>query len=159
MQATTTENRFCHATYLMKTKLIVIGLVSAFAFVLVAQQRNAQGRQPESAGADAAIVSKLSEIVSIRERAAKNYESMLAAGRAQADGSAEIELAEARIELARERGERDAVITELKGLVAAHERRAKRMMGLAADRVASGDADRAQVAYLESQVRLLRAQK
>jgi hypothetical protein len=68
-------------------------------------------------------------------------------------------LAEARVDLARERGQPDAIITELQGLVAAHERRTKWMAGLAADRIAPAHIDSAQVALLEAQVRLLRAQK
>ena len=141
----------------MKTKLTIIALVSAFTFVLVAQQqRNSPVRSPEP---DARIVSKLSEIVGIRERAAKNYQEMLKAGRASHDGLAEVELAEARVDLARERGRPDAIITELQGLVEAHERRTKWMAGLATDRIAPAEIGRAQVALLEAQVRLLRAQK
>ena len=143
----------------MKTKLIIIALASAFTFVLAAQQqRSLQVHQPGSVGPDPTIISKLSEIVGIRERLAKSYELMLGAGRASADGLAEIELAEARIDLARERGQAESVITELKGLVAAHERRAKRIADFARDRGTGADADRAQAALLEAQVRLLRAQ-
>jgi len=141
----------------MKTKLTLIALASAFTFVLVAQQqRNPLVRSPEP---DPQILSKLSEIVSIRERAAKNHHEMLQAGRASHNGLAEVELAEARIDLARERGRPEAIVAELKGLVAAHERRTKWMAGLATDRIAVADIDRAQVELLEAQVRLLRAQK
>lgn len=141
----------------MKTKLIIIALASAFTFVLVAQQqRSSPVRPPEP---DARIVSKLSEIVAIRERAARNYEQMLGAGRASGDGLAQVELAEARVDLAREHGRPEAIITELRGLVAAHARRTQWIAGLAKDRIPPGDIDRAQVALLEAQVRLLRAQK
>lgn len=141
----------------MKTKLLIVALVSAFTFALVAQQqRNSPVRSPEP---DARIVSKLSEIVGIRERAARNYQEMMKAGRASRDGLAEVELAEARVDLARERGQTEAVIAELQSLVAAHERRTKWMASLATDRIAPGEIDRAQVALLEAQVRLLRAQK
>jgi hypothetical protein len=144
----------------MKTKLITIALASAFTFVLAAQQqRNSSVRPTAAAAPDARIVSKLTEIVGIRERAAKNYDQMLAAGRASRDGLAEVELAEARVDLAREQGQSAAVITELQGLVAAHERRTKWMAGVARDRIAPEVIDRAQVALLEAQVRLLRAQK
>jgi hypothetical protein len=142
----------------MKTKLM-IALASVFTFVLVAQQQRNSPARPGAVEPDARIVSKLTEIVSIRERLAKNYDEMLRAGRANADGLAEVELAEARIELARERNQTDAVIAELQGLVAVHERRIKRMSGLTKDRVAPGEIDRAQAALLEAQVRLLRAQK
>ncbi len=144
----------------MKTKLITIVLASVFTFVLVAQQQRTSSARPTGAAEpDARIVSKLSEIVSIRERQAKNFEQMLAAGRASGDGLAQVELAEARVELAREQGQPAAIITELQGLVAAHERRTKWMAGLAIDRLAPGHIDRAQIALLEAQVRLLRAQK
>ena len=144
----------------MKTKLIIIALASAFTFVLVAQQQRVSPARPVGVvEPDARIVSKLSEIVGIRERAAKNYEEMLKAGRASSDGLAQVELAEARVDLAREQGQPAAIITELQGLVAAHERRTKWMAGLATDRIAPGGVDRAQVALLEAQVRLLRAQK
>ena len=144
----------------MKTKLILIALASAFTFVLVAQQQRVSPARPVGVvEPDARIVSKLSEIVGIRERAAKNYEEMLKAGRASSDGLAQVELAEARVDLAREQGQPAAIITELQGLVAAHERRTKWMAGLATDRIAPGVVDRAQVALLEAQVRLLRAQK
>ena len=139
----------------MKTKLIT-ALAAAFTLVLFAQQ---QRTAPEPNEPDARIVAKLSEIVSIRERLAKSYEEMIKAGRASVDGLAEVELAEARIALARERGQREAVITELQGLVAAHERRAQRMHGLAKDRLPSGEVERTQAALLEAQVRLLREQK
>jgi hypothetical protein len=144
----------------MKTKLTIIALASAFTFVLVAQQqRSSPVRPPGTVEPDARIVSRLSEIVGIRERIARNYEEMLAAGRAPSDFLPLVELAEARVDLARERGQSDAIITELQGLVAVHERRMKRLGSLAKDRVSPEDIDRAQAALLVAQVRLLRAQK
>ena len=144
----------------MKTKLTIIALASAFTFVLVAQQqRSSPVRPPGTVEPDARIVSKLSEIVSIRERIAKSYEEMLALGRAPSDGLPLVELAEARVDLAREQGQPAAIVTELQGLVAAHERRTKWMASLATDRIAPEVIDRARVALLEAQVRLLRAQK
>ena len=144
----------------MKTKLSIIVLASVFAFALVAQQsRSAPVRAAESVVPDARIVAKLSEIVGIRERLARNYEEALRAGRASHDSLAEVELAEARVDLARERGQREAIITELQGLVAAHERRTKWMSSLSKDRVAPVEIDRAQAALLEAEIRLLRAQK
>ena len=144
----------------MNTKLITIALASACTFALVAQQQRSSPVRPGGAvEPDARIVSKLSEIVNIRERLLKNHEQMLGAGRAPAHALVEVELAEARVELAREQGKREAIIFELQGLVAAHERRTKRMSSLASDRVSSESVDRAQAALLEAQVRLLRAQK
>ena len=144
----------------MKTKLIIIALASAFTFMLVAQQQRSSPARPVGVvEPDARIVFKLTEIVGIRERAANSYEQMLGAGRASSDGLAQVELAEARVDLAREQGQSAAIITELQGLVAAHERRTKWMAGLATDRIAPEVVDRARVALLEAQVRLLRAQK
>ena len=141
----------------MKAKLIIIALVSVFTLVLVAQQQRTSPVHPPEP--DARIVSKLSEIVSIRERIARNYEEMLKAGRASHNGLAEVELAEARVDLARERAQPDGVIAALQGLVAAHERRTKWMGSLATDRIPREEIDRAQAALLEAQIRLLRAQK
>ena len=140
----------------MKTKLMIAALAASFTFILTAQQ---QRTGPGSIEPDARIVSMLSEIVSIRERLAKSHEEMLRAGRVAADGQAEVELAEARIDLARERGQRGALIAELQGLVAAHERRMKRMSGLSKDRLPGDELERARAALLQAQVRLLREQK
>lgn len=145
----------------MKTKaLAAFGVIAVLTLVVVAQQqRSPQTRRPGSAGSDPAIIAKLSEVVAIRERLAKSFEIQLAAGRASADGLAEIELAEARISLAEEQGQPDSLIEQFKGLVAAHERRVKNLAILAKDRTPLAEVDRARAALLEAQVRLLRAQK
>jgi hypothetical protein len=144
----------------IKTLTTITVITIAFGFALVAQQqRNSQAAQPEAAKADPAIVAKLSEIVTIRERAFANYEVLLAAGRAPFEGSAAIDLAEARIELARERGQNDAIVTALKELVVAHERRLKRAQDAMKDRLPPGEVDKAKAALLEAEVRLLRAQR
>ncbi len=105
------------------------------------------------------IIAKLSEIVAIRERLFQSYELLLGAGRAPVDGSAAIDLAEARIELARERGHKEDVIGALKDLVAAQERRLKSLQDLLKDRFAPADLEKVKVALLEAEVRLLREQK
>lgn len=64
-----------------------------------------------SVGPDGQIISKLSEIVRIHERLGKNDELMLAAGRAPGEGLAEIELAEARVDLERERGQQEVIVS------------------------------------------------
>ncbi len=137
----------------MKTAFIVITLGCALTLALLAQQRGPRPRQ------DQGVVSKLTEVVSIRERIAKNHELLVAAGRAPADDLAEVELAEARSALAQELGRPDALIAELKALVSAHERRTKWLMDRLGDRGSHDDADRARIALLEAQVRLLRAQQ
>ncbi len=154
----TIAGRICDSMF-MRTKLSVIPLALALTLVVIAQQQNEPVRQVAPTRGQAAIIAKLSEIVRIRERLAQSYLDLLGAGRAPFDGTAEIELAEARIELARERGQPDAVITELKDLVAAHQRRVVRLKAVAVDRGIQADVDRAQAALLEAEVRLLRAQK
>lgn len=139
----------------MKIKAITIAFASFFTLALVAQQQRGSG----AAETDTRIVAKLSEIVEIRERLLKSHEQMLATGRASAEALVEVELAEARVDLAQARGEQAAVITELQRLVAVHERRTKRLAGIARDRISSETLDRAQIALLDAQVRLLRAQK
>ena len=143
----------------MKTKLVTLAFASVFTLALVAQQqRGSPGRATGAVETDDRIIAKLSEIVEIRERLLKSQEQMLATGRASAEALAEVELAEARVDLAQARGDQAAVITELLRLVTVHERRAKRLAGVAGDRISSESLDRAQIALLNAQVRLFRAQ-
>ena len=143
------------------TALTIIVLITlALAFALFAQQqRTTQTQQSSPAGADPKIIAKLSEIVAIRERLFQSYELMLGSGRAPVDGSAAIDLAEARIDLARERGRRDEIIAALKDLVSAQERRLNIVQDVSKDRLAVADLERVKVSVLEAEVRLLRAQK
>lgn len=143
----------------MKTKAFAIIAVVTLplAVSLIAQQKSSHERQlPESTPGDPAIAAKLEQIVSIREKVFKNYEVRRRAGRAPVDSSAAIELAEARIELAHERGPREEVVKEIMGLVAAHEQHLTRLQSLA-DRVSTDEIDRARASLLEAEVRLLRA--
>ena len=138
----------------MKIKwLVLIGAV-VFSFVLIAQQ----GQRNSSD--NAAIVSKLSEVVKIRERLAESYKSLAADRRAVGGELVEVELAEARVALADELGDKAKTIKELKGLVAAHEARAKSIKAQSEKgRSSFGELERAQAALLEAEVRLLRAQR
>ena len=52
--------------------------------------------------------------VSIRERLARSEELLLEQGRAPLEVSCEIDLVEARLELAREKNQKDAIIAELR---------------------------------------------
>src|SRR5688572_1947921 len=87
---------------IMKAKILGLTTALTFATILFAQR-------PSSAP-DPAILAKLGEIVTVRERLAKNYESLVDAGRAPADSAADIDLAEARIAHALETGQRDAIL-------------------------------------------------
>ncbi len=129
---------------------------------------SAMAQQQEKAGGatvpDAGIVAKLTEIVRIREALVEIEQALYKAGRSAGEGGqvelAEIELAEARVELAREKGQKELIITELQGLVAACERWvewAKNMKKQA--RASEVEIQKAQVALLKAQVRLLREQK
>jgi hypothetical protein len=143
----------------MKTKVVLLVVGSACLCAVIAQQRTVEPGQSPAANPDPLIISKLSEIVSIRERVAKNNEQMRAAGRAPENSVAEIELAEARIDLAKEKGQRQEVAAELRNLVAIHEQRWKRISALPTDRVAPDEIDHARADLLAAQVRLLRAEK
>ncbi|MSU21138.1 MAG: hypothetical protein EXS30_07055 [Pedosphaera sp.] len=143
-------------------KLTILAIISTLVctFALIAQQQSSsQPQQSTSTGTDSPILSKLSEIVSLREQVFKDYEVASQAGRASGDHPAEMDLAEARLELARERGQREVVLKELQNIVAIQERRLKRLQGIAVDRVPRSDVTRARAALLEAQVRLLRAQR
>ena len=138
----------------MKTTCLILIAGAVFSFALTAQQ------PPQNSPSNAAIVSKLSEVVKIRERLAHSHKEMVANGRASGDELVEVELAEARIALANELGDKATATKELKALVAAHEARAKRIKAQSEkDRVPPGESERAQVALLEAQVRLLRAER
>ena len=144
----------------MKTKLVLLVVGSVCLCAAIAQQqRSVEPGQSAARNPDPQIISKLSEIVSIRERISRNYEQMRTAGRAPENSVAEIELAEARIDLAKEKGQRQEIAAELRNLVAIHEKRWKRISALPTDRVAPEEVERAKADLLAAQVRLLRAEK
>ena len=146
----------------MKTKLITTAIAVLFSSTLLAEE---SPKAPGSAGPDAKVLSKLTEIVHVREQLVEIEQALFNSGRASAENGsgvelAEVELAEAKVDLAREKGQRDGLIAALQGLVAANERRVewtKRMKDLA--RVSDVEIKRAQAELLKAQVRLLRAQK
>jgi hypothetical protein len=146
----------------MKTKLITTAIAVLFSSTLLAEEPSKTSGATEP---DANIIAKLTEIVQIRGQLVEIEQALHQSGRASAENGsgvevAEVELAEARVDLAREKGQRDALIAALQGLVAANERRvewAKRMKDLA--RVSDVEVKRAQAELLKAQVRLLRAQK
>lgn len=143
----------------MKTKLTFAALAVFFTFSLVAEQ------QPQAPEPDARVIAKLAEIVQIREQLVDYNQALYKAGRASAEDVAgmelaEIELAEARVDLARERGQREPLIEALQGLVAAHERRTERAKNRKnVARASEIDVKQAEAALLQAQVRLIREQK
>ena len=95
----------------------------------------------------------------MRQQLLKTHQVKLETGRAEDDGAAEVALTEARIELAREQGNADLVIAELRNMVATQER----LLQIARKRVEVGaagpdDVARVRVVLLNYQVRLLREQ-
>ena len=143
-----------------KTGLTVISLIAlACALTLVAQQAGSPTKRIEATRSGSEIIAKLQEIVAIRERQFKNFEELLRAGRAGFDDSAEIDLAEARVRLAQERHQPDAVVAELRDLIAVHQRRLKRVQAVANDRERAGGIDTIKVGLLEAEIRLLKEQK
>jgi hypothetical protein len=125
-----------------------------------ASQKSTSGDKPNHHAPDAAIVAKLQEIVEVRQELLKLHQRMLEAGVTQDDGAAELALAEARMQLARERGQSELVRAELRNIVTTHERR----LELAKARAAVGgqtaaDIERVRVALLEAEVRLQREQR
>ncbi len=147
----------------MKTKLIIAGLAVFLSLSLVAQQ---QSKAPGPGEMESRIIAKLSEIVQIQKQLVEYYQSLIDAGESSAENvaglrRATVELAEARIDLAREGKQRDALITALQSLVAAHEQRvemAKRSLHVNSTNAAKVEVGRAQVALLEAQIRLIRGQ-
>jgi hypothetical protein len=147
----------------MKTKAYAIigalALVVVVSLVAAQQQTRNEGQQPDYGTGDTAIAAKLEQLVNIRQKIFKHYESLIEAGRAPEDASAAIELAEARIQLALERGRREEILKEIAGLVAVHEKRLSSVQSRAADRVAPDEVDRAKASLIEAEVRLLKARR
>jgi outer membrane protein TolC len=118
------------------------------------------GGQQSQRAPDPAIIAKLQEIVELRQQLLKGHQAMVQTGKAEDDGAAEIALAEARLQLARERGQTDLVTAELRQLVAAQERRlemAKKKVEVGA--AGPDEVARVRVVLLEAQVRLQREQQ
>ncbi len=147
----------------MKTKLIIAALAVLFSLTLVAQQ---QSKVPGPAGPDSRILAKLSEIVQIQKQLVEYYQSLIDAGEPSSENvagllRATVGQAEARVELAREGRQHDALISALQALVAVHEQRAemaKRNFSVNSTNATKAEVGRAQVALLEAQVRLIRGQ-
>ena len=106
---------------------------------------------------DPAVVTNLQEIVEVRQRIAESHHLLVQAGRALDDGTAEIALAEARMELARERHQREDVLAELKKIITVHEGRLVRAKATL-DRTSTAQLDEIRVGLLRAQIHLAREQ-
>jgi len=108
---------------------------------------------------DSAIVEKLREIVTIRQKLAESNELLVQHGKGERDGRYELALAEARLALARELGQRNEQIAALQDALKVYQLRledAKRRVAIGATPPSEVETIRA--AVLEAEVRLLREQ-
>jgi hypothetical protein len=138
---------------------ITIVAVLLFVASLTMTQRS-QGNDAAGASSDSAIVDKLREIVTVRQRVADYNKRAVQNGSGARDGRYELALAEARLELARELGERNEQIAALKDILEVQQGRledAEKRGDLGA--MSPDEVDTNRVAVLEAEVRLLRAQK
>ncbi len=111
------------------------------------------------ASSDSALVGKLREIVTLRQKLAEANERAVRSGRGETDGHYELALAEARLQLARELGQRKEQVAALEDALKVQRRRledAKRRAEVGA--ASPEDVDTIRVEVLEAEVKLLRAQ-
>jgi hypothetical protein len=107
---------------------------------------------------DSPIVSRLRQLITIRERQAELAKTLAEAGRASGGPAAAVALAEAHIELARELGQREIVLAQLEKIVQLRREWVAYVKTRAVDRLGEGKVDEAQAALLKAEVRLLREQ-
>ena len=135
--------------------IIAVLLLAANATMPQTPRTNAAN----GASSDSAIVDKLREIVTIRQKLAEVNERAVRNGRGETDGRYELALAEARLQLARELGQRNEQVAALKDALKVQQRRladAKKRAEVGA--ASPEDVDTIRVAVLEAEVKLLRAQ-
>ena len=135
--------------------ILAVLLLAANASMTQTLQTNA------AAGAisNPAIVSKLREIVSIRQKLAEANERAVQNGKGETDGRYELALAEARLQLARELGQRNEQVAALKDALKVQQRRLEDAKRRAAVGAASPEeVETIRAAVLEAEVRLWREQ-
>jgi outer membrane efflux protein len=140
----------------LSTILIIAVLLFAASVIMT---QTSQGNDAAVASSDPAIVERLRTIVTIRERLAESNKRAMQSGKGETDGRYELALAEARLRLARELGQRPEQVAALKDILKVHQRRledAKKQSEVGV--VSPDDIDIVRVAVLEAEVRLLRAQ-
>ena len=135
--------------------IIAVLLLAANATMPQTPRTNAAN----GASSDSAIVDKLREIVAIRQKLAEVNEQAVRNGRGETNGHCELALAEARLQLARELGQRNEQVAALKDALKVQQRRLAEAKKRAEVGAASPeDVDTIRVAVLEAEVKLLRAQ-
>lgn len=134
--------------------ILVTVLLIGFSY---AQQKDTSSRKPDSK-----IVSKLEEIVELRQRQLKTELLLAELGRGEIDNliTTLVDLSEARIAVLEEQGKPKMVIAELQKMVKTLQMRLKREELLVEEeRRTSDELSKIRVAVLKAEVRLLRAEK
>jgi len=142
----------------LRTGVILAVVVLAASGAMV---QTLQTNATAAASSDSTIVDKLREIVSIQQELVEaNERAVRHRGNAVADDRYELALAEARLQLAQELGERDEQVAALKDALKVQQNRLKEAKARANVGTASPfDLAAVRVAVLEAEVRLLRAEK
>ena len=136
-----------------------IVIIVGFLLPNVSASQTLRGDEESVLSADPAIAEKLRAIVTIRQRLAEYNEQALRSGRGEPDGRYEIALAEARVELARELGQRNEQVAALQEILKVKQLRLEEAKkGVEVGAVTPADVERVMVAVLEAEVRLLRTQ-
>ena len=144
----------------MKRKVTGFGL--CLGIVLLSgcvSSRQTTSQKPVAIRENQAILSKLSEIVALRERSVENRLVEFRRGDAEYPSAQYLALAEARLALAQSSGEKEAAMAALKEIVALAQTRWQRTQAAALDRYSTADLEEAQAALLMAELRLMRAQQ
>jgi hypothetical protein len=132
----------------------------AIVAVLLFAANLAMAQSLQRASPDPAIVEKLREIVTIRQRLVESNNRAVQNGVGQTDSRYEVALGEARLRLARELGERNDEIAALKDILKVQQGRLEEAKKkAAAGGLPAEEVDKIRVAVLEAEVSLLRAEK
>ena len=116
---------------------------------LTAPLAAADAREP-----DKEVVARLQKIVALRQTMAEHQRQLVAASRAPDDGAAELALAQARLELARELAQEEQILAELQKIVALYRRRLEVARSMA-DQAVKGTT---RLSLAEAEIQLLQAQ-
>ncbi len=141
-------------------RLSTVVIIGVFVFAVNATMaQTAPGNNATGASLDPAVVKKLQEVVTIRQRLVEANQRAVQSGKGERDGRYELALAEARLQLARELGQQKEQVAALQDILKVQQRRleaAKKAASVAV--VSPEDVDTIRIAVLETEVRLLRAQ-
>jgi hypothetical protein len=144
----------------MKLRILAILTCSVASLMFAAlQNASSQPKQGTAPKSNPEILSKLEQVVALRQKLVEQHDVLAAAGRAQAtDPSPQVALCQARIELARERQQPDVVLAQLREVASVYERLLKWAEERVTDRLESTIVDNLRVGLLEAEIRLLREQ-